>query len=115
MKAIVYTSEGQPLLFNLDLFHISVPKLDLSKTYYVIFTATISQAADNIPAHLMEVTANPVDIKIQRGDLKFVINVDLTNNLSLLKNKIFTKTGIPPMNQIIKFANNALVNDAEVL
>lgn len=63
----------------------------------------------------MEVTNNPVDIKVEKGDLKIVVNIDLTNSLATLKDKIFKKTGIPPMNQIIKFANNALVNDAEVL
>lgn len=42
-------------------------------------------------------------------------NIDLSNNLAVLKYKIFRKTGIPIANQIIKFANNALINDAETL
>lgn len=50
LKALVYTSEGQPLLFNLDLIHMTVPKLDLSKVYYVIFTVTASLSADSIAA-----------------------------------------------------------------
>jgi len=40
------------------------------------------------------------------------ISIDLSNTLSTLKHKIFKKTGVPPMNQIIKFGANALVNDA---
>ena len=99
----------------MDLIHFTAPKLDLSKTYYIIFTATASQSADNILAPPMEATNNPVDIKVEKGDLKIVVNIDLTNSLATLKHKIFKKTGIPPMNQIIKFANNAFVNDAEVL
>ncbi len=50
LKALIYTSEGQPLLFNLDLIHMPVPKLDLTKVYYVIFTVTVSVSADTIPA-----------------------------------------------------------------
>lgn len=41
-----------------------------------------------------------------------IFNIDLANTLSTLKYKVFKKTGIAPLNQIIKFANNALVNDA---
>lgn len=42
-------------------------------------------------------------------------NIDLGNSLSVLKYRIFKKTGIPPANQIIKFANNTLTNDSETL
>jgi hypothetical protein len=42
-------------------------------------------------------------------------NIDLSNSLGVLKYRIFKKTGIPPANQIVKFANNALINDAETL
>ena len=55
------------MLFNLDFIHLTVPKLDLSKTYYVIFTVTVSSSADVIPAISMEITANPVDLKISKG------------------------------------------------
>lgn len=44
--------------------HFTVPKLDLSKTYYIIFTATVSQSTDTILADPMEITANPVTIKV---------------------------------------------------
>lgn len=59
-KALVYTVEGQPLLFNLDLMHMAAPKLDLAQTYYVIFTATSSQAADTILPIQNEAVANQV-------------------------------------------------------
>lgn len=115
LKALIYTSEGQPLLFNLDLMHFTVPKLDLSKTYYIIFTVTVSQPADVIQANPMEATNNPVTLKVEHGKEKMEFTIDLSNSLSTLKYKIFKKTGIPPMNQIVKFANNALINDAETL
>lgn len=49
LKAHLYTDEGQPLLFNLDLQHLKVPKLDFSKNYNIIFHAT-SSPADQLPA-----------------------------------------------------------------
>jgi hypothetical protein len=49
------------------LIHLNVPKLDLSKNYYVIFTVTASSSADAIPAINMEITANPIDIKVSQG------------------------------------------------
>lgn len=67
MKALIYTSEGQPLLFNLDLMHFPVPKLDLSKNYYIIFTATSSLALDAIPAEPIEIGTLPMNIKVSQG------------------------------------------------
>ncbi len=39
----------------------------------------------------------------------------MDNTLSVLKFRVFEKTGIHPANQIIKFGNNPLVNDLEPL
>lgn len=41
-KALIYSEEGQPLLFNLDMIHMKMPKLDFSRKHYVLFTATKS-------------------------------------------------------------------------
>lgn len=38
--------------------------------------------------------------------------IDIANTVSTLKYRIYRKTGIPPMNQILKFGGNALINDA---
>jgi hypothetical protein len=43
------------------------------------------------------------------------IEIDLANSISILKYKIFQKIGVPPLNQILKFGGNALINDAETL
>ena len=48
MKALLYSSEGQPLLFNLDLIHVKMPKIDLSKTFNLLFSATTT-IADQTP------------------------------------------------------------------
>ena len=59
---------------------------------------------------------NQADIKINfNKDQNFTIKISLENTLSVLKYKIFKETGIHPSNQIIKFANNPLLNDAEKL
>lgn len=67
-KALAYTAEGQPLLFNLDLMHLPVPKLDLAQTYYVIFTATVSQPADTILPIQNEAMGSQVEVKIAQGE-----------------------------------------------
>ena len=52
---------------NLDLMHFPVPKLDLSKNYYIIFTATSSLALDAIPAEPIEIGTLPMNIKVSQG------------------------------------------------
>ena len=92
-----------------------MPKLDYSKTHHVIFTAT-KTLADELPIAPLENTENPVQIKISKDNSIYLsVNVDLKNPLSLLKYKVFLHSGIHPINQIIKFAGNALTNEAELL
>ena len=92
-----------------------MPKIDLSKTYYLLFSATTTPA-DQIPVPPMENTNSPVQIKVQRGDSIFgVFNIDLENPLSVIKYKIFTQCGMHPNNQIIKFGGNPLTNESELL
>lgn len=69
MKALVYSPEGQPYLYNLDLMYFSAPKLDLTKTYYVIFTPTTS-AVDSIPAEPTETNTAPMVVKVSQGENK---------------------------------------------
>ena len=50
--------------------HFPVPKLDLSKNYYIIFTATSSLALDAIPAEPVEIGTLPMNIKVSQGEQK---------------------------------------------
>lgn len=93
LKALLYTSEGQPLLFNLDLFQTKLPKLDLQKTFNVIFTAT-KTVADKPQVAPLECTDNPIQLKVSKGTTNYTFSIDLNNTLSVLKYKIYTQTGI---------------------
>ncbi|CAM6004658.1 unnamed protein product [Sphagnum balticum] len=42
LKAILYNKYGQPYLYNLDLLHSRLPKIDFSQEHTVIFTASPS-------------------------------------------------------------------------
>ena len=42
LKAVLYGRYGQPLIYNLDLMHQSLPKLDFSEEMWVVFTASPS-------------------------------------------------------------------------
>jgi hypothetical protein len=42
LKAILYNRKGQPFLYNLDLMHMRLPKLDFSEELYVMFTDSSS-------------------------------------------------------------------------
>lgn len=44
LKAVLYNKFGQPYLFNLDLMHLSFPKVDYSEQHYLVFTPTPSTA-----------------------------------------------------------------------
>lgn len=57
LKALIFTEEGQPLLFNLDLIHKKMPKLDFSRKHYILFTAT-KTLSDQIPQQLLEIIDN---------------------------------------------------------
>ena len=50
-KVLLYTSEGHPILFNLDLFQLFLPKLNEDREYYGIVTKTPSNA-DSIPSDI---------------------------------------------------------------
>lgn len=112
LKALIYSEEGQPLLFNLDMIHSKMPKLDFSRKHYVLFTATKS-LSDQYPNQPQEVLENQVAIKVTFNNTEnYTIKIDLSNPLTVLKYKVFQETGIHPTNQIIKFANAPLLTDA---
>ena len=63
----------------------------------------------------MSINTAPVEIKVVRDTRSITFKIDLQNSLYYLKYKIFKETNIHPTNQILKFANNPLVNDVENL
>lgn len=54
-----------------------MPKLDLTKTFYIIFSAT-KTLADQVPAVQLEKTDNLVEIKIEKDQkICYTLNIDL--------------------------------------
>ena len=76
-----------------------------------MFTATPS-FVDEPVVEPPTITANNKNISITKGDNKYVVEIDLQNTLTVLKYKIFRITNIHPNNQILKFANKPLTNNA---
>ena len=48
LKAIIYNKRGQPFLYNLDLMHTRLPKLDLAEPFYALFTRSPSTADEEV-------------------------------------------------------------------
>lgn len=88
----MYNEVGQPLLNNLDLMNLEMPKLDFSKIHYVVFTKTQS-VCDVRPQMQMVPNSNLVHIKIVKNSsiLPIDINfeIDLGSTLLALKYRIF--------------------------
>ena len=63
----------------------------------------------------MVIGSNPVEVKVNQRSKSYSFKIDIENSLSVLKYEIFKETNIHPLNQIIKFGNNPLVNDLETL
>lgn len=110
LKAILYNKKGQPFLYNLDLMHMRLPKLDFSEELYVMFTDS-SSAVDEEVVEPPSLSTEISQISIVRGLEKYAVEIDLGNTLSVLKYRIFKITQIHPQNQIIKFANKPLANN----
>jgi hypothetical protein len=76
IKAILYNSRGQPFLYNLDLMHTRLPKLDFNESYYVVFNCT----ASTVDHQILEPTfieATFSDISVMMCDQKYNISIDL--------------------------------------
>lgn len=58
---------------------------------------------------------NLCSISVIQGENKFNIDIDITNTLAVLRYKIYESTKIHPSNQIIKFGNLPLTNNAEAI
>lgn len=110
LKAILYNSKGQPFLYNIDLMHMRLPKLDFSEELYVIFTASESTVDEDV-VEPVTLSGKLSQISVTRGNDKYTMEIDLDNTLSVLKYKIFKMTQIHPQNQTIKFANKPLANN----
>lgn len=76
IKAILYNSRGQPFLYNLDLMHTRLPKLDLTESYYVIFNCSPSTVDEQIAEPTFVETVFS-DISIVMGNQKYIISIDL--------------------------------------
>ncbi len=72
LKALLYNKKGQPLIYNLDLLHSRLPKLDLSEHYYVIFTATGS-VVDEVIVEPNTISNNLTEITVIHGTNKYTI------------------------------------------
>lgn len=48
LKAIIYNKKGQPFLYNLDLMHMRLPKLDFSEEIFVMFTVSPSTVDEEV-------------------------------------------------------------------
>lgn len=69
LKAILYNSKGQPFIYNLDLMHLPLPKLDFSQEMWVVFTA--SPSTIDVPvAKFNQLISNATNISILRGNDK---------------------------------------------
>lgn len=87
LKALLYNRKGQPFLYNLDLMHFPLPKLDFTEEMWAVFTA--SPATIDTPVSKPEAIVNPVKISILRGTDKFQLEVDIDNSLESLRSRIF--------------------------
>ena len=76
LKALLFNKKGQPLIYNLDLLHSRLPKLDFSEHYYVIFTATPS-VVDEVVVEPLTISNNLTEITVNHGSNKYTIEIDL--------------------------------------
>lgn len=114
LKAILFNHYGQPFLYNLDLLHLPLPKVDFDETFHVVFTATPSSTdqPEPVPAS----SGGPISqVAVTWGTQRFDIDISLDDTVALLKYKIFEITKVVSANQIVKFAGKPLVNGLETL
>lgn len=88
LKAVLYNNKGQPFIYNLDLMHLPLPKLDFSQEMWVVFTASPS-TIDAPVAKFNQPLVNATKVSILRGTDRINIEVDLDHSLDSLRALIF--------------------------